>query len=689
MFIPDYFLNTDPTAQNGPPVVVRNGIVLGGNSRAMTMRLVYSRNPQAAERYRQALADTASHYGIEAEKLQGMREPVLVRVLDNDIPATDLARKSREYNQVSTQKLQIEAEAISRGKLASQEAIGALAEGIEEYGDLSRLLSGTRGLRLVELLARDSVIQQTELSSLTNRSGFLNVQGRGLVTSILRGIAAPDYDTVAYLPADIGNKLDGIIASVARAKVAGAEWDISPTLVGALKLVNEASFKGIPVSQHLSQGMLVSSVEASPAEKVLALTLEKATREEEVAGRFELFAADARRGNAGTGLLGASASVDPSYAFKKAFLEDAAAVGKKPLAAFNPDGNPLHKAIAWGIDNAGGKSATVKKALEKAAKKLQKAKTQEDKEILATVQQEFAALNGRLSRWPARAGKFLGIDENAPLELTAAKTEAASPDTPVEIPVEAPAENKIARGSVAFTNGSEALVTLFRSADLSTVPHELSHITRRQLEIAATSPNASPSLKRQWRDVCNFVGAKAGEKWTGAMEEKFARAMERFLFEGVAPNARLIVPFEMMKEDLRKIYADADAAGLQISPEMREIFNEIYSLPVNRADAQYRQAVADLHARRWEEEFAPAPELDGAWRENYEQGNLEELQNILQQERQILDEDIAMLESGASPEMRELLQGAKEELAKLDEAADLHLNMGKLLRDYARCLIGA
>lgn len=362
MFIPDYFLNTDPTAQNGPPVITKSGLVLGGNSRAMTMRLVYARNPDAIAKYRQTLADTASHYGIDAEKLAGMKQPVLVRVLEKDIPAADLARKSREYNQTSTQKLQIEAEAISRGRLASREAIGVLAEGIADAGDLPRFLSRVKSLRLIELLVRDGVIQQNELASLTNRRGFLNVQGRGMVAGILRGIAAPDYDTVAFLPAEIGEKLDGVIASVARTAFVGNEWNISPTLVNALKLINEANGKGIAVSQHLAQGTLVQGMDASVPEKILALTLETASKGE-IAARFDLFAADAQRGNAGSGLIG-GAAVDPSYAFRKAFMEEAAAVGKKPLASFNPDGNPLHKAIAWGIDNAGGKNATVKKALE-------------------------------------------------------------------------------------------------------------------------------------------------------------------------------------------------------------------------------------------------------------------------------------------------------------------------------------
>ncbi|MDE5832057.1 MAG: hypothetical protein K2H64_03580, partial [Desulfovibrio sp.] len=45
-FEPAFLLSDDPGATNGPPIVTRDGIVLGGNSRTMSLKLVYAKNTE-------------------------------------------------------------------------------------------------------------------------------------------------------------------------------------------------------------------------------------------------------------------------------------------------------------------------------------------------------------------------------------------------------------------------------------------------------------------------------------------------------------------------------------------------------------------------------------------------------------------------------------------------------------------
>ena len=73
-------------------------------------------------------------------------------------------------------------------------------------------------------------------------------------------------------------------------------------------------------------------------------------------------------------------------------------------------------------------------------------------------------------------------------------------------------------------------------------------------------------------------------------EEQFARAGERFLLEGKAPSPFLAEVFTQLKHWLLEIYADADAAGLEISPAMREVFNSMFSVPADQADVLFRSA---------------------------------------------------------------------------------------------------
>ena len=149
----------------------------------------------------------------------------------------------------------------------------------------------------------------------------------------------------------------------------------------------------------------------------------------------------------------------------------------------------------------------------------------------------------------------------------------------------------------------KAVITFFASADFSSAPHELYHVFRRDLADAAREPAASPRVREQWAKIEAFVGAKPGEAWTREMEEQFARAGERFLLEGKAPSPFLAEVFTQLKHWLLEIYADADAAGLEISPAMREVFNSMFSVPADQADALFRSAVGELGVRQWEQDF--------------------------------------------------------------------------------------
>ena len=159
------------------------------------------------------------------------------------------------------------------------------------------------------------------------------------------------------------------------------------------------------------------------------------------------------------------------------------------------------------------------------------------------------------------------------------------------------------RAQVNFDANGKAVITFFASADFSSAPHELYHVFRRDLADAAREPAASPRVREQWAKIEAFVGAKPGEAWTREMEEQFARAGERFLLEGKAPSPFLAEVFTQLTHWLLEIYADADAAGLEISPAMREVFNSMFSVPADQADALFRSAVGELGVRQWEQDF--------------------------------------------------------------------------------------
>lgn len=240
-----------------------------------------------------------------------------------------------------------------------------------------------------------------------------------------------------------------------------------------------------------------------------------------------------------------------------------------------------------------------------------------------------------------------------------------------------------ARGSVKFEADGKAVITFFKSADFSSAPHELYHIFRREMAETALDPDASPRAREQWAKIEEFVGAKPGQVWTREMEEKFARAGERFLLEGKASSNALLDVFTRLKQWFMEIYADADAAGLEISPAMREVFNNMFSVPVEKADQSFRYAVGDLATREFEREFADSG--NAAFDDAVARGDVETVQSLMTDSEASLRETVAIA-SGSEPELTAaIVEAAAPELAAADEAiarARLHRDV---LREAVNC----
>lgn len=155
------------------------------------------------------------------------------------------------------------------------------------------------------------------------------------------------------------------------------------------------------------------------------------------------------------------------------------------------------------------------------------------------------------------------------------------------------------RARVTFdaAEGGRAVIEFFSAADASSAPHELYHIFRREMAESAARPDAPQRVREDWARIEEFVGAEPGKAWTREMEEKFARAGERFLLEGKAPTPALQGVFERLRQWFLELYANADAAGLHISPAMREVFGNMLSVPAEQGDMAFRKALGELLSR--------------------------------------------------------------------------------------------
>ena len=118
-------MNT-PSVTDGPPVVGPGMVVEGGNGRVMGIRMAQAAGAPGWTDYQQSLAEHASAYGMDASKVQAIKDPVLVRVRAHQV--TDRPGYARELNQPLTNALDSSARTKSDASAITSQHLDLLSE---------------------------------------------------------------------------------------------------------------------------------------------------------------------------------------------------------------------------------------------------------------------------------------------------------------------------------------------------------------------------------------------------------------------------------------------------------------------------------------------------------------------------------------------------------------------------------
>lgn len=142
--------------------------------------------------------------------------------------------------------------------------------------------------------------------------------------------------------------------------------------------------------------------------------------------------------------------------------------------------------------------------------------------------------------------------------------------------------NQEERGNITFRPDG-ALIRLFEHANASTLLHELGHLFLRDMAKVAKD-SKRPRVKKDFETVKEWLGVK-GNRFTEEQEEQFARGFEAYLREGKAPKPELNTVFERFKQWLESIYRSVKDLKVELSPEVREVFDRMLGLitPVPRS----------------------------------------------------------------------------------------------------------
>lgn len=248
------------------------------------------------------------------------------------------------------------------------------------------------------------------------------------------------------------------------------------------------------------------------------------------------------------------------------------------------------------------------------------------------------------------------------------------------------------RGQIQFKD-KQSLMKMFDGADSSTALHESGHHFLMMIKSMAERTDTGPGIKEDWaqvkswlavnaKDVAREAGANispddvlgvlnkntSGDRMKDiainrAIHEQWARGFEAYLLEGKSPSTGMRDVFESFKKWLAAIYSSAKALNVNLTPEIRQVFDRLLTdeaatperavvtaperpagaptldpPPVERADAGLVTAAAAVgkseNVAGFEEQIGA--KLDGTYTE---EGDIEMLRSL----GRVLPEEEAML----------------------------------------------
>lgn len=238
--IPEYVANTNPDAVNGTPLVDDKGVVLGGNSRTMSMQLAYQNGK--GDELKAYLAENAAQFGLTAGDVKALKNPVLVRVVDTQ--GKDPKLLVRQMNEAMTQDMDPRVMQVAMGRRLDEEALGSLAADMQPDETLSEFLDSRRSEGFMQHLRRAGIIDARNASRYL-KDGKLNADGKQLVERVLVGKVVADPDLLSDTNPSVVTALAQAVPYMVQAEAHGAGYNLRDDMRQALTAHNDMQRRGV------------------------------------------------------------------------------------------------------------------------------------------------------------------------------------------------------------------------------------------------------------------------------------------------------------------------------------------------------------------------------------------------------------------------------------------------------------
>jgi predicted ABC-type ATPase len=263
-------LAESPKASDGAPVVGADRVVESGNARTIALRRAYAAGKAAA--YKAFVRANAARFGLDPAKLDGIEQPVLVRVTEGDYNRPEFARQANES---------------AVAAMSSTEQALADARHLPDMGDLHTRDDGSIDMRASTKFVHGFIegVGPNERGTMSTADGELSQQGQARIRNAVFARAYGDAELVAMMAeatdANVKNVLAGMLRAapaIARLREMIAEGgrfgpDITPDLVSAVRKFSQLRRDGLTVAQFEAQGDFFGEGGLSPRARELLRTV--------------------------------------------------------------------------------------------------------------------------------------------------------------------------------------------------------------------------------------------------------------------------------------------------------------------------------------------------------------------------------------------------------------------------------
>lgn len=236
------------TAYTGAPTVNSRGEVIQGNNRSAALKSMWDNHPEQASKYKQYLMEHAADFGLKADDIAKMKNPVLVNMVDvDDDKAIELGQyNAQDTESGGTERIKAKNTVQKMGENMKSFA-NKLLESADEDASFSQLVD-KNGVKVLKWMNAKGFISNTQYTSAIDSNGNLTAEAvndlKGIMyNSIFQGGSDMLEEMFNKMPAKAQR---AILATAYRDYDSPKEErmikDIQESIMAFNELMNDSSF---------------------------------------------------------------------------------------------------------------------------------------------------------------------------------------------------------------------------------------------------------------------------------------------------------------------------------------------------------------------------------------------------------------------------------------------------------------